>query len=181
MLNSGTVAGNKYTSIGGDAIGKVGAAGIYTGYTLAAGDDFIGGLDIVNYTNSLRKYFTTHIYYPGARSFGSPLDKSFDTDPYCTGVQDVNKAVPFVTDTMVQSASVLTLKSRIATQDETALANRRPILSSMIHTGNYLTVTPPCIIEAKCSFSGSPPQGWHPTFWVMNSNPKTPKPLNLNI
>lgn len=171
MINVGSIASRVKTSIGGIAIGTAGASGIYTGYTLAAGDDFDGPLDIVSYTRPLAKYFTTHIYGAGARSIADLLTRSFDIDPYFSGAQDVNKNTPFVADTTTQNNGALSLKARIATAGEKALINNRDIVSAMIHTGGHITVSPPCIIEARLSLTSLNPEGWHPTFWIMNSNP----------
>lgn len=158
--------------IGGVPVGTQGNSGIYSGYTMVGGDDFDGGLDVMNINAPNARYGVTHVYYPGARSVSGALQKSYDLDPYHTGSQDSKKGVPVgSTDLMVQANSILALKARIANGGETSYINGRPIVSAMIHSGGYLVVSAPCIIEALVSFTGSNPQGWHPTFWVQSASP----------
>lgn len=157
-------------SIGGVVIGTQGS-GIYSGYTMVGGDDF-NSLSIVNVTSPLANYFTTHVYDPGSRTVASPLEKSYDMDPYHTGSQDSNRGIAVGTaDTMTVAGSILTLKAREANGGETAFINSRVIVGAMIHTGGYITVSAPCIVEALVSFTSGNPGGWHPTFWMQNSQP----------
>jgi hypothetical protein len=158
--------------IGGIAVGAAGS-GIYSGYTMVAGDDFGSALDIVGPANPTGKYFTTKgAYSLGART-NSALQYQYDTDPLFTGAQDANRGVACGFNTMSQSSSALNLTARGATTGEQALANSKPILTSMIHTGGFMVSSAPCVIEArvKLTSNSSSPLGWHPTFWIINGNP----------
>lgn len=53
------------TAIGGIPIGCSNEAGIYSGYTMVAGDDFNGPLNVVNLQNPFGKYFSTRSYTNG--------------------------------------------------------------------------------------------------------------------
>jgi hypothetical protein len=171
MENVGII-GQRPDFIGGLPVGYVGSTGIYNGYTMSGGDDFLGKLNIVNVNAPLAKYFTTHVYAPGARSVFGALHQSYDMDPYHTGSQDSNRGIPVGSTNLNQANSILNLQVRQANSGETPYINQKPLLGSMIHTGGYVAVSPPCIIEASVALStATPPGGWHPTFWVLNANP----------
>lgn len=161
-------------TIGGIAIGTQGSTGIYPGYTMLGGNDFLGALDLFTPNNPTGKFGTTGVYSSNSRSKLGALSQQMDTDPFYTGAQDSNQGVPIVTDTMVQSNSIITLKSRIATAPELPFLNGRVLVSSMIHTGAYLTCTAPCILEAYIRLdpaAASQPGGTHITFWTINAFP----------
>ena len=157
--------------IGGLPVGYSAGSGIYSGYTLAGGDDFNGPLDVVTAHAPLAKYFTTHVYGAGSRTVAGLLARSYDSDPYHTGSQDANRGAAVGTNTLAQANSVVSLRSRAANSSETAFVNTRTVVGAMIHSGGYITVSPPCIIEARLAVSSGAPAGWHPTFWVMNAFP----------
>jgi Putative Ig domain len=161
--------------IGGIPVGTAGTAGIYNGYTMVGGDDFNEALSIFNASNPNGKYATTHVYGSGARSVAGGLSSSYDMDPYHTGAQDSNRGVAVNPGNMLQSASVLSINVRTATGGEAPHLNTRPIVAGMIHTGGYLVVNAPCIIESYCAFTTGNPTGYHPTFWTQNAFP-----LNTN-
>ena len=157
--------------IGGIAIGTQGSSGIYSGYTLAGGDDFASGLNVVNVNNQNGIYFPTIAYQNGTRGTTGLLADSYDSDPYNTGHQDSNRGVSLGSNTMSQSSSLLSLTARLENSTETGnIGSGRTLVDAMLHTGGYLTVSPPCIIEAYVKFSnGTLPSGWHPTFWILNA------------
>lgn len=157
-------------SIGGVAIGTQGT-GIYSGYTLAGGDDFNSSLNIVNVNNPNGTYFPTIAYENGTRGTTGLLTKSYDSDPYNTGHQDSNRGISLGSNTMSQSSSILSLKSRLENGTETGnIGSGRTLVDAIVHTGGYMTVSPPAIIEAYVNLSnGTLPSGWHPTFWILNS------------
>lgn len=164
-------------TIGAINIGTKGSTGIYSGYTLVGGDDFQSPQNIVGVQSPLARYFTTKIYSTGARSVGvtGALRYSYDMDSQFTGSLDSNRGVAVgTTDTVNWQSGALSLKSRAATGGELPYINGRTIVSGMIHTGGYVTVTPPCIVEARIKFTAANQNGWHPTFWVESSSPLQP-------
>jgi hypothetical protein len=175
-LVSRTVAVNQTlltpTTIGGIEIGAQGSAGIYTGYTLAGGDVFTS-LSIVNIAHPLNKYFPTIDYEKGTRGTTILLSDSYDSDPYNSGDQDSNSGVALRSNTISQANSVLTLAARIENAIETGhIGNGRTLVDGMIHSGGYLSFSPPAIVEAYVKFSSGPlPSGWHPTFWLEGAEP----------
>ena len=160
-------------TIGGLPIGYNGQSGIYSGYSLAGGDEFNGAPSTVNIFNPTGRYFTTHAYGAGGRSVNGPLQYSYDMDRFHTGSQDSNRGLSVGTTTLNQVAGTLTLQARQANAGELPYINGRQLVAAMIHTGAYFTVTPPCIIEAQIYFTSpsTNPQGWHPTFWTLSADP----------
>ena len=162
------------TAIGGIPIGCSNEAGIYSGYTMVAGDDFNGPLNVVNLQNPFGKYFSTRSYTNGVRCSPTLLQNGYDIDPYTSGSQDSNRGIPIgTTDTLFQSNGILNLKMRTANAQEVPLINNCPVVGGMIHSGGFLTVSAPCIIESYCAFSDtglSSTANWHPSAWVMSAS-----------
>lgn len=167
--------GTPAATIGGINVGTNGSSGIYSGYTMVGGDDFTQNpLSVLHIADPYARYADTHIYYAGARSIGGALINSYDIDPYHTGSQDSHRGVPVGTaDTLLQNSSGLAIKVRVANSGETPYINSRTLVSGMVASGSYLTVTPPAIVEAYYSLSPNTgaPGGWHPTFWLQSASP----------
>lgn len=160
-------------SIGGVGIGAQGN-GIYSGYTMAGGDEFNSSLNVVNIATPLNRYFPTIDYENGTRGTTGSLTKTYDSDPYNPGHQDSNMGVALGGNVMYQSNSILTLAARLENSTETGnIGSGRTVVDAMIHTAGYLTFSSPAIVEARVLFSASPPSGWHPTFWVHGAEPVT--------
>lgn len=159
-------------TIGGLPIGYLGTTGIYSGMQMSTGDDFNGNLNIVDINNPNAPYFATHVYDSGAR-FSANL-KGYDIDPSHTGSQDSNQGVAVGSANLSQASSLLTLQARAATAGELPYTAGKAVVDAMIHSGGYITVSAPAIIEFYVSYNAPNPQSdWHPTVWVMNANPLT--------
>lgn len=162
-------------SIGGIGIGATGAPGtIYAGYTLAGGDDFNNALNVVTVNAPNAPYFSTKVYSTGARTVNGTtgLATQYDSDPFYTGAQDSKRGIAVGSTNMSQSGGILSLQARIANSGETPYIATRTYVTSMIHTGGYISATPPAIFEARIKYpSGTQPNGWHPTFWLENASP----------
>lgn len=162
--------------IGGITIGTAGT-GFHSGYTLAAGDDFVAPLNIVNISGPLNHYFPTKAYSAGARGNTGQLAMQYDNDPYNFGAQDANRGVALGSNNISQAGSLITLLARVQNSNETGkIGSGRSVTTAMIDTSGYVTFSPPCIIEAYVKLPvnnpslGAVPSGWHPTFWIRNSN-----------
>ena len=159
-------------AIGGLAVGARGPAGtIYQGYTLAAADNFGSALNIVTGSAPNAPYFPVRNYSDGARTTSAGyLSGQYDTDPAFTGAQDSNRGLAVGSNNMAQANNVLTLAARLAGAGETPYISGRTYAASMIHTGGYVTASPPVILEAYIKYpSGTAPSGEHSTFWVTSS------------
>ena len=178
----GSVAGGM---IGGASIGQAGEAGtIYDGYVLADGDDFddMTAADFLTPTSAAGAYMTTRHYgiqstapryLRGAASLGG-----YEADPWHTGFLDANRGVvpASYADMITFENGILRAKSRRATTAERALMgalNGKLNLSSMIHMGRRNMMRAPCLMEMRLRFPYelSSWNQWHPTFWLIQSQP----------
>ena len=179
---SGTVAAPA-PSIGGTAIGTMGAAGtIYEGYQLADGDDFDTAPDFLTPGNANGAYMTTRNYgiQSGAPRYlrGAASLGGYEADPWHSGFADAGRGVvpASFSDTISVAGGSLTLKSRRATAAEKALMgplSDKGNLSSMVHLARRNMLRAPCLIEMRLRFPYSLASWdqWHPTFWVIQSQP----------
>lgn len=162
-------------SIGGIPIGTQGSSGIYSGYTMVGGDDFVDSLNVVHAAAPLAKYFPTRLAGAGTPAVGARLDGAghgYYMDPFHVGNQDSNRGVAVGAGNMSQSGSTIVLQSRIpGNSTETAAINSVAVLDAGVASGAYLTFTPPCIIEFYEKFTQSNPAGWHPTSWIQSVDP----------
>ncbi|MEQ5796359.1 Ig domain-containing protein [Paracoccus sp. NFXS7] len=171
--------------IGGASIGQAGASGtIYNGYVLADGDDFddMTAADFLTPTSAAGAYMTTRHYgiqstapryLRGAASLGG-----YEADPWHTGFLDANRGVvpASYADMITFENGILRAKSRRATTAERALMgalNGKLNLSSMIHMGRRNMMRAPCLMEMRLRFPSelSSWNQWHPTFWLIQSQP----------
>lgn len=171
--------------IGGASIGQAGATGtIYNGYVLADGDDFddMTAADFLTPTSADGAYMTTRHYgiqstaphyLRGAASLGG-----YEADPWHTGFLDANRGVvpASYADMITFENGILRAKSRRATTAERALMgalNGKLNLSSMIHMGRRNMMRAPCLMEMRLRFPSelSSWNQWHPTFWLIQSQP----------
>lgn len=171
--------------IGGASIGQTGASGtIYNGYVLADGDDFddMTAADFLTPTSAAGAYMTTRHYgiqstapryLRGAASLGG-----YEADPWHTGFLDANRGVvpASYADMITFENGILRAKSRRATTAERALMgalNGKLNLSSMIHMGRRNMMRAPCLMEMRLRFPSelSSWNQWHPTFWLIQSQP----------
>ena len=171
--------------IAGVAIGQAGAAGtIYNGYVLADGDDFddMTAADFLTPTSATGAYMTTRHYgiqstspryLRGAASLGG-----YEADPWHTGFLDANRGVvpASYADMITFENGILRAKSRRATTQERSLMgalNGKLNLSSMIHMGRRNMMRAPCLMEMSLRFPYelSSWNQWHPTFWLIQSQP----------
>jgi hypothetical protein len=171
--------------IGGASIGQAGASGtIYNGYVLADGDDFddMTAADFLTPTSADGAYMTTRHYgiqstapryLRGAASLGG-----YEADPWHTGFLDANRGVvpASYADMITFENGILRAKSRRATTAERALMgalNGKLNLSSMIHMGRRNMMRAPCLMEMRLRFPYelSSWNQWHPTFWLIQSQP----------
>ncbi|KJZ31402.1 hypothetical protein TW83_08995 [Paracoccus sp. S4493] len=171
--------------IGGASIGQAGATGtIYNGYVLADGDDFddMTAADFLTPTSASGAYMTTRHYgiqstapryLRGAASLGG-----YEADPWHTGFLDANRGVvpASYADMITFENGILRAKSRRATTAERALMgalNGKLNLSSMIHMGRRNMMRAPCLMEMRLRFPSelSSWNQWHPTFWLIQSQP----------
>lgn len=168
--------------VGGVAIGAAGT-GIYSGYTLSWGDDF-NSLNILSPQNSRGNWWTTKTYLPAPRTSDGLLDKMYDTDPFHTGANDVNRGVPVGYTNLSQAASVLSLQARRGTASEQAgnYGTGRTELGSMYSGAGVIGMYPDAagtgdvICEWRVKFSNKTgnPAGWHPTLWLQSLTPTVP-------
>lgn len=171
--------------IGGIAVGSAGAVGtIYEGYTLAAGDDF-NTLDILAPHRPRGKYWPTRTYLAGPRGStsesGVGLLSIYDTDPFHTGYNDLNRGVPVGYDNMSVDTSVLKLRARRARPEEKPffynLPNPRNEVGGMISGAGALGFfadaagSGDIILEARLRYPAGTPAGAHPTFWFQSWAP----------
>lgn len=171
------------TAIGGTALGTMGAAGtIYEGYRLADGDDFDTAPDFMTPTHHGGAYMTTRHYgvqsgspryLRGAASLGG-----YEADPWHTGFADAGRGVvpTSFADTITVENSMMRLKSRRATAAEKAIMgplSSKGNLSSMVHMARRNMMRAPCIMEMRLRFPRalSSWNQWHPTFWLLQSQP----------
>ncbi|MEQ3644766.1 MAG: putative Ig domain-containing protein [Paracoccus sp. (in: a-proteobacteria)] len=171
--------------IGGASIGQAGDTGtIYNGYVLADGDDFddMTAADFLTPTSATGSYMTTRHYgiqstapryLRGAASLGG-----YEADPWHTGFLDANRGVvpASYADMITFENGILRAKSRRATTAERALMgalNGKLNLSSMIHMGRRNMMRAPCLMEMRLRFPYelSSWNQWHPTFWLIQSQP----------
>lgn len=168
--------------IGGISLGSAGAAGtIYSGYVLAAGEEF-DTLDLLTVNNPGGKYIPSH-RRRGRRAINAGANDYYWT-PEHTGYADANRGVAIgsgVSDLLSVSGSALSLSTRLATTQEKALAwattattgPQRPQSASAIHSAGYQAVKWPCVIEARIRIplgTAMPAGGW-PAFWTENVLP----------
>jgi hypothetical protein len=169
--------------IGGATVGEAGEAGtIYEGYTLSWGDDF-NTLDIVAPHRPRGKFVTTRTYLPGARGSDTLLSRQYDTDPFHTGHNDINRGVPVASyDNMrIESGGILHLGARFAPVSERATfqGTTRKLATAMVSSamacGFYpsLEGTGDVIFEARIRHSAGNPETNHPTLWSQSLTPVT--------
>lgn len=160
-------------SIGGLPIGTTGSTGIYTGYTHVFGDDFNELINLYNTQNPTGKYGSIHIYGSGSRTVAGALANEQDCDAFYTGTQNLNRGVPIFTNTLLQGNGAVSVRIRTADSYESTFTNGRQLVGGMIHTGGYVAVNPPCIVEWRVYYQqfSSQPNGWHPTAWLENGCP----------
>lgn len=171
------------TGIGGVPIGAAGAPGtIYNGYVLADGDDFDAAPDFLTPTDHDGAYMTTRHYgvqstapryLRGAASLGG-----YEADPWHTGFADAGRGVvpTSFADTIRVENGALKLKSRRATTTEKSIMgplSGKNNLSAMVHMGRRNMMRAPCIAEMRLRFpyALSAWDQWHPTFWLIQSQP----------
>lgn len=170
-------------SIGGVTVGAAGT-GIYSGYNLADGDDFLTttAADFLTPTNAGGKYMVTRNYgvQSGVPRYlrGSASLGGYEADPWHTGYKDANRGVvPSSYSNMITfGSSILKIKSRRATAEEKTLMgdlNGKNNLSSMVHMGRRNMQRAPCMMEMRLRFpySLSAWDQWHPTFWLIQAQP----------
>lgn len=170
-------------TIGGLAVGSDGAAGtIYSGYVLADGDDFDASPDFLTPTDHDGAYMTTRHYgvQSGAPRYlrGSASLGGYEADPWHSGFADAGRGVvpASFADTITISNGAIKLKSRRATAAEKALMgplSSKGNLSSMVHMARRNMMRAPCIMEMRLRFpyALSSWNQWHPTFWLLQSQP----------
>ena len=173
------------TMIGGVEIGSVGAVGTYLAdYMLVDGDDFdnVSSADFLTPTNASGRYMTTRNYGAGSSAprylRGASNLGGYEADPWHTGFADANRGVvpASFANTITFADSAVKLKSRRATTEEKAIMgslNGKKNLSSMIHTGRRNMQRAPCMVEMRLRFPMALASWnqWHPTFWLIQSQP----------
>jgi len=168
-------------SIGGAAIGAEGS-GIYSGYTLSAGDDFTT-LDLVSAANPTGKYFTSRTYQGGggcrAPATGG-LAIQYDVSPDHTGWQDANRGIPI--SSLVNSHQIVTGEGTGALRllcirqsaPEQALLNTGVAAqierAAMISGVGAFWWDSPAIMEFRARMPTGP-HGQHPDMWGLSSEP----------
>ena len=181
---SGTAAlGAPAVQIGGVMIGAQGTPGtIYWGYQMVDGDDFDSADQFLTPTSHDGTYMTTRNYgvQSGAPRYlrGAASLGGYEADPWHSGFKDAGRGVvpASFADTIVVSDGSIKLKSRRATAAEKALMgdlSAKNNLSSMIHMGRRNMMRAPCIAEMRLRFPRalSSWDKWHPTFWLIQSQP----------
>lgn len=167
--------------IGGLPVGTVGS-GLYSGYVLAAGDDF-QTLDLVSAANPTGKYFTTRTYQ-GAGGCRAPatggLNIMHDASPDYTGWQDSNRGIPIAT--LANSHQIVPgegtgalrlLAIRQSAGEQTLLntgVSGQIERGAMISTAGAFWWQPPAIIEFRAALPAGP-HGQHPDMWGLVANP----------
>lgn len=165
--------------------------GFRAGTVLSYVDDF-SSLDVVAPATPKGRYFARRHYSPsggpyGTVGSGTQLDPINDVDPYWTGYNDGNRGVAYGFDNMSVQNSYIRLQSRWATTAERALtapggntfySGQRPIISSMISTAGsivYYVSSGTTVLDFRVRYSSKTtnPAGWHPTIWMVNTNPVT--------
>lgn len=171
--------------VGGLAIGTVGATGtLYEGYALSDGDDFDAttAADFLTPMNADGAYMTTRHYgvQSGAPKYlrGAASLGGYEADPWHSGFADAGRGVvpASFADTITFDGGVLKAKSRRATAQERAIMgplSDKMNLSAMVHMGRRNMMRAPCIMEMKLRFpmALSAWNQWHPTFWLLQSQP----------
>lgn len=168
-------------TVGGVALESAGT-GIYTGYTLSTGDDFLT-LDLVSAANPRGKYFTSRTYQGGggcrAPATGG-LAIQYDTSPDHTGWQDSNRGVPIAS--LANSHQIVTGEGTGAlrllairqTAGEQTLLNTGVAgqieRAAMVSGVSAFWWDSPAIIEWRASMPAGP-HGQHPDMWGLSSNP----------
>lgn len=176
-------AGVPAVRIGGVPVGSQGSPGtIYWGYQMVDGDDFDAANQFLTPTSHDGTYMTTRNYgalteAPGFLRGAANLG-GYDADPWHSGFKDAGRGVvpSSFADTIVISNGSLKLKSRRATTAERGLMgdlSAKNNLSSMIHMGRRNMMRAPCIAEMSLRFPRalSSWDKWHPTFWLIQSQP----------
>lgn len=167
--------------VGGLAIGTVGA-GIYAGFTLSAGDDFLS-LDIVSPTNPRGKYFTSRTYQGGGGCRGpatGALAIEYDVSPEHTGWNDSNRGVPIpslsTSHTIVpgEGTGALRLLAIRQTAGEQTLLNTGVAgqieRTAMLSGVSAFWWDSPSVVEWRAALP-SGPVGQHPDMWGLSSEP----------
>lgn len=171
--------------IGGLAVGTAGATGtIYEGYALADGDDFDAttAADFLTPMNASGAYMTTRHYgvQSGAPKYlrGAASLGGYEADPWHSGFADAGRGlVPAsFADMITFEGGVLKAKSRRATMQERAIMgplSDKMNLSAMVHMARRNMMMAPCLMEMRLRFpySLSAWNQWHPTFWLIQSQP----------
>lgn len=194
-------AGSVAAPIGGFTVGQAGT-GMYAGFTLAWGEDFLWGdyaSKLIGPTSPNAPYGASTIYSDiSSRGNTSSLGSQWDVDPLLTGYNDANRGAAYGFTNWSVSNSILTLQTRNATtganSEQSMLAptdvsingGLRKQVSAMIHTAGAVAVTPgsnEIMIEARMRMShrSGNPAGAHPTVpWVTPLNPVLPTTASSN-
>jgi hypothetical protein len=176
--------------IGGFAIGDAGT-GIYSGYTLAWGEDFLFSAtsNLIGPQTPKAKYGASRIYTGNMRRGDTNiLGTMYDTDPLHTGHMDANRGVPYPFNNYSIDNSVLRLQARKATAAEQTMFSAtaaginggvRNEVAAMWHTADSLIITPgtnTIVFEARVRYTaGGSLTGWHPDIWTALWNPVNPQ------
>lgn len=162
---------NGSMTCGDKTIGTVGT-GIYAGYTLVACENFQTPLDIMGENANNGKYLTTNYGGNNYRIPASPNNQRYRCDSLHTGWQDSNRGSPIssLSDFLVQSGS-LAEKVRVLTGGESTLLDSMTNCATTIYSAPWITFTAPAIAEFYSNYPSGAPTGWHPTDWVMQTNP----------
>lgn len=170
--------------IGGYVVGTPVRVTSGQSYTVAAGDNFEGPLDILSPANPFGKYATTRCYMSGSAGNGPRSAATgtalvvYDADPFHTGNNDANRgnAVASWADSMIQVGGKLKLKARVSSSAEQALSvdPSMPTMGSMINTTQNLLLMVPFYLESNYARVRQPGHtdtgGWHPSFWFEQVN-----------
>lgn len=168
-------------TVGGVAIGAAGT-GIYSGYTLSAGDDFTS-LDLVSAANPTGKYFTSRTYQ-GSGGCRAPatggLAVQYDASPDHTGWQDANRGVPIAS--LANSHTIVTgegtgalrlLAVRQSTAEQALLATgvaAQIERASMISGVSAFWWDSPAVMEFRARLPAGP-HGQHLDMWGLSAEP----------
>jgi hypothetical protein len=176
-------------TLGGWAVGQVGAQGtIYQNFTLAGGEDF-DALDLVGPWTPKAKWFPTGAYHAATiRNNNTSLGMSYDADPLTTGHLDSNRGVPVGFNNMsIVEPSVVRLLARNATALEQAHFSPtdaalnggvRPQITAMLHSAgawSYFNTTVPVLVSMRVRLSPKTtnPRGSHISLWDYCATPPT--------
>lgn len=173
--------GSVPATIGGVQIGTAGA-GLYSGYTLAAGDDF-NSLSLVSAANPTGRYFATRTYQ-GSGGCRAPatggLAVMYDASPDHTGWADSNRGVPI--SSLSNSHQIVTgegtgalrlLAIRQSSGEQTLLNTG---VAGQIERGAMISGVgafwwdSPAVIEFRAALPQGP-HGQHPDMWGLSANP----------